>query len=634
MCLKKFYAFLLVLALLSSLIACQSGGKDTSDEVSSGESGEYSNISGDNSENSDESISDESSGPDVTEPVLSKEYAYNIAVGKPYTAISDAYRTDGFGDADDSKGRKLRGKLTDGITANDGSSTYIGGYGSDNLTITVDLGKVQTVYGFGADCYGNQWGVGDPRLTVVEYLVSDDGKEFTSIVKVSPSLKNAKIFQAGSWTGCYYNYFLDKPIETRYVRVVYNITGEHVWTSEICVFGFDKDFLEDENQIPKVFITTKNYDRVHKSAYGKCSIIVYDPSGRYETITDANSEIKIRGNSTSSGAKAPYNIRFSSKENVLGMGKAKKWYLIANMYDKTQIRNKLAYDLASDIGMAYVQESTFVEVYLNGVYKGCYQLCESIGVGDTRVDIDTDGNEFLMEFEPWPNYSNPDFIYTPFYNILLGFNDPEYPTASQRQFLETFFYNAEQAISKRDINEISKYLDIQSFVDAYIVQEFFKQVDYATSSTRFYIKDGKLYQGPVWDFDLSAGNCSSEYYKDYNNVYTTGNSWEGWWCLGLWNRYLFECDDFAELVRARYIELQPYIVNLYKDNELGKNRIDRLLDEFGDDFAKNYTVWSTSEIYSVLERIPSDGTYEGEINYLRSWFESRNEWILTQFGLK
>ena len=127
-------------------------------------------------------------------------------------------------------------------------------------------------------------------------------------------------------------------------------------------------------------------------------------------------------------------------------GKAKKWYLIANMYDKTQIRNKLAYDLASDIGMAYAQESTFVEVYLNGVYKGCYQLCESIGVGDTRVDIDTDGNEFLMEFEPWPNYSNPDFIYTPFYNILLGFNDPEYPTASQRQFLETFFYNAEQAI--------------------------------------------------------------------------------------------------------------------------------------------------------------------------------------------
>ena len=118
-----------------------------------------------------------------------------------------------------------------------------------------------------------------------------------------------------------------------------------------------------------------------------------------------------------------------------------------------------------------------------------------------------------------------------------------------------------------------------------------------------YIKDGKLYQGPVWDFDLSAGNCSSEYYKDYNNVYTTGNSWEGWWCLGLWNRYLFECDDFAELVRARYIELQPYIVNLYKDNELGKNRIDRLLDEFGDDFAKNYTVWSTSEVYSVLERI-------------------------------
>ena len=74
--------------------------------------------------------------------------------------------------------------------------------------------------------------------------------------------------------------------------------------------------------------------------------------------------------------------------------------------------------------------------------------------------------------------------------------------------------------------EIRKYLDIESFVDAFIVQEFFKQVDYATSSTRFYIKDGKLYEGPVWDFDLSSGNCSSSYYKSYNNVNTTGLSWQ------------------------------------------------------------------------------------------------------------
>jgi hypothetical protein len=637
--LKKFIILLIALVILTSLAACAGGGKDNSGDTSSLEnnssdinSDEASSEDASSEESPSEESSDESSQDNGGNNLPPKELAYNIAVDKPYTAVSESYRTDSFGDAADKNGRVLRGKLTDGETAPSGNSSAIGGYGSDTLTVTIDLGERSLIYGVGTDCFGNQWGIGDPGKTVVEYLISDDGTNFDRLSSVSPSLKNATIFYVDDWKGCYYYYYPDKPVYARYVKVIYNITGEHVWSSEIFVFGIEKSFLEDKEAIPRVFIKTENNDRVHKSAYYPCELIVYDPSGRYDMISEPKGEIKIRGNSTSGGAKAPYNIRFSDKENVLGMGKAKKWYLIANMYDKTQIRNKLAFDLASQIGMAYVQESAFVEVYLNGVYRGCYLLCESIGVGETRVDIDITGNEFLFEYEPWENYSNPEWIRTPIYNILLGFNDPDYPNSTQRKYLNDFFDKAERAIATHDIEEIGKYIDIQSFVDAYIVQELFKQVDYATSSTRFYLKDGKLYEGPVWDFDLSAGNCSSSYYMDYNNVYTTGNSWEGWWCRGLWNSHLFKCKEIYEMVKERFSELQPQIINLYKDNDSGKNRIDALLDEFGDDIHKNYTVWSTSEAYSTLERIPSDGTYEGEIDYLRDWLKNRNEWLLQQFN--
>jgi spore coat protein CotH len=247
--------------------------------------------------------------------------------------------------------------------------------------------------------------------------------------------------------------------------------------------------------------------------------------------------------------------------------------------------------------------------------------------------LDTKSNEFLLEFEPWPQYSNPEWIVTPRYHITLGFNDPESPTEEQRKYIEDFFDKAEKAISTSDFEEISKYLDIQSFVDAFIVQEFFKQVDYATSSTRFYIKDGKLYEGPVWDFDLSSGNCSSTYYTGYNNVSTTGLSWQGDYCYGIWNARLFRCKEFEQLVKERYKELQPLIVNVYKDNEIGKNLIDSLLEEFRDDIDRNYTVWSTKAVYSELEKIPEDGTYDSEIAYLRDWLENRNAWMCERYGI-
>ncbi len=631
---KKLISLMLILALfmLSALVSCGGADQTASEDESSEETASSANESEPSVEVSENSENSEDPAP-IDYP---REMAYNIAMGKPYTVVTTSFRTDDFGDADDENGVKLRGKLTDGIAAPNGDNNAVAGYGSDSLIVTINLGEKSRIYGFSADCYGNQWGIANPENTVVEYFISDDGINFTSCAKVSPNLGNAAVFYVNGWAGCNYTFNLENPVDAAYVRVTYQVAGEHIWSSEINVLGFDDSFSENmgANGIPRVYIATQNNDRVHRSEYYPCSILVYDPSGAYKNVSDPNGEIKIRGNSTSGGQKAPYNIRFENKEDLFGMGKCKKWYLLANMYDKTQIRNKLSFGFADDIGMAYVQQSVFVELYLNGAYKGIYQLCESIGVGDTRVDIDITGNEFLLEYEPWEQYSNPEWYRTPICGILLGFNDPESPSTEQRSYIETFFRAAEKAIQSHNFKRISEYIDVQSFVDAYIVQEFFKQVDYATSSTRFYIKDGKLYEGPVWDFDLSSGNCSSAYYVDYNNVNGSGNSWEGWQCFGLWNSRLFACNEFRQAVIDRYKELQPYIVNIYEDNELGKNRINALLDKYSGDIEKNYTIWSLTDIYSDLERIPSDGTYEGEINYLRNWLKNRNAWILEQYGLK
>lgn len=581
-------------------------------------------VSDDLSEGSGEGSNPDPVSDDTTEDP-EPPAAVNVLLGRKYTVEGSGFRTDVYGDFNDAAGKNCRYRLTDGQVADTGSSEFICGYNSGSVSFFFDLGEELKLESWSTDLWGGTWGISPPGEGTVSIYWSVDGVHYNLADTVTPapsSISTVGDFQRGSIDRTFSN-----TITARYIRADYRFNA-FVWTSELQLVAKQPD---PEKMIPRVNIITLNNDRVHKTDYHQCTLQIVDPSGKYKTILDTNGQIKVRGNSTSSGAKQPYNIKFESKQNVLGMGSCKKWYLLANMYDKTQIRNKLSFDFANDIGMAYVQQSTFVRVYLNGEYRGIYQLCESIGTGDTRVDINPKKNEFLLEYEPWPNYANDNWIRTTNYNILLGFNEPDAPTDAQRAWLKDFFRKAETAISSHNIAEIEKYLDVDSFIDAFLVEEFFKEVDYQTSSTRFYIKDGKWYAGPVWDFDLSAGNCSSSYYTGYNNVGGSGNSWEGWYCMGLWNSALFQTPEFKQRTYKRFLEIQPYIVNLYTENELGKSRIDVLLNRFRSEFDLNYTIWSTKEIYSDLERRPSDGTYNGEIVYLRKWLKNRNEWMLEAF---
>ena len=384
-----------------------------------------------------------------------------------------------------------------------------------------------------------------------------------------------------------------------------------------------------DSLLPQVYITTEN--DLKRSTYVSCVITVHDPRGVYDDIYDTESTIKIRGHSTSGGAKTPYNIKFDSKVELLGLGKGKKWNLLANLYDKTQLRNTLAYGFARDAGMEYTSNSCFAELYFNGEYQGMYQICEPVDVSATQVDIDPENNEYLMELEPYAGYSNPYILTTPVLKIILGYNEPDPPTQEQRAWLRNFMGEAENALLSGDYGKVKEYVDVESFARCYIVEEFFKNVDYSVSSTRFYVKDNKLHEGPVWDFDLSSGNCSSTYYQAYNNVGGSGQSYEGLYCVSLFNQYLFRYEEFTQLVSDLYRELQPVIVNLYEDNELGRNRIDSLLMECREDIDRNYTLWSLKKAYNLYEHKPVDGTYDGEIAYLKNWLKMRNQWLYDQY---
>ncbi len=328
------------------------------------------------------------------------------------------------------------------------------------------------------------------------------------------------------------------------------------------------------DDIPQVYINTQGEVTKDYFPEANTTITVVDKEGgTYSDIIDTVSNIKIRGNSTASANKKPWNIKFDSKRNVLGMTKGKKWCLLANAYDKSLMRNKLALEMGHSINMPYTSESRYVEVYINGTYNGNYLLATPVEVKKERVNIDAydaDSLDVLLElgtrYEADVNHFTTTVLGTTF-----DVNDPEKDGEiatdelnAKIERIKNYLNNYETCLKTGNYNEIVKYMDVDSFVDFYVISEFFKNADFNFSSTRFYIKNNKIYAGPLWDFDLSCGNLNPNSYADY---YDDGVSYKNYRCRKMtWYAKLFDTDWFQAKVQKRFEEMQYIIQNMYMED--------------------------------------------------------------------
>lgn len=393
------------------------------------------------------------------------------------------------------------------------------------------------------------------------------------------------------------------------------------------------DYLSSD--ISAVYIEYNKAPTVN-GGYVGAKVSVVDHKGALNTLViDNSAQIRIRGNTTALFDKTPYNIKFSQKQNLFGMGDDSGWYLLANAFDKTLLRNAIALEFSKRAGVTYCAEYRFVDVYVNGKYRGNYLLTEKIEANKDRIDIDVENGDFLIEIT---EKSGGDITYvtTSSLNARFEVNEPEKPTAAQKQKLQSILDKADAAIKSGNINEMKKYINIESFVNFYIANEYLKMLDFHYSSPRFYIKDSIVYAGPVWDFDLSMGNANANFapYADYMSGNGLGASYKGLWCQRSfpWYVTLMQNPEFKKLVKARYNELQPQIINTYEDNELGKNMVDSFYNEYKASFHRNFTTagW-TFTLSSGFENVPKP-TLVANIDDLKNWLKNRNKWLLSEFN--
>jgi len=360
----------------------------------------------------------------------------------------------------------------------------------------------------------------------------------------------------------------------------------------------------------------------------------------FGSVEEQPAQIRIRGYSSTWAKKKAYNIKFTEKVDLFGMGAGKKWCLIANAYDKTLLRNSIGLELAEKLRLDFVSSTQLCKVYMDGVYLGVYTAMEPVDEGKNRVDIDLSAGDFLLERSRLREEAGVTYITT---NGGLRFEmrDPETPDAVQLAAITELVNQAEAAVQTRDHKVYRGYIDVASFVDYYIFHELIKDIDFAQYSTRYYMKDGVLYAGPPWDLDLTMGNVSKKsgewkYWNYHNQDESTdqsGDSTRAFWAQK--DFYMWLCQDpwFQNAVRERWKELHPVIDNLAVDNELGQNRLDVYVQTYQADLETNFTEagWSLGWPAGRLENQSPSKTYAGNVEILRDWLQRRIAWLDSQW---
>ena len=363
-------------------------------------------------------------------------------------------------------------------------------------------------------------------------------------------------------------------------------------------------------------------------------------------LCDKKVSIKGRGNTSFNlFEKKGYQLEFSKDTSILGMSPAKKWVLIANANDDTLMRNYIAYSLSEMLGMPYTTNFRFVDLWIDGDYRGLYMIGEKIEIGENRIALKNKlGAIFELDFafyeeeDYWffdkfsglhftvkdsvekidAGNNNPD-------EINSSINDIEQISIFKDKFNAFFelinFTNPDRR--NLTIEDLSKHIDVDSFAKYFLIDEFLLNREGFNTSFYWYVDgiDDLLHVGPVWDFDTSMGDDGIEpdtFYGHNNiifsNLLTIPAFYEYTNELYRKNIYTFRYLSFSakayhtKIAKSAAMNFKRYNI-LGKDNEKG-GTYSKTFDEacdflkgWLDERYKNFKVLDNSEKIYVNEDI-------------------------------
>lgn len=392
------------------------------------------------------------------------------------------------------------------------------------------------------------------------------------------------------------------------------------------------DLGEFSTTLPVVYMNTKGQQVLKENAiWGNIALL--DGNGEEQSVFSIpnsiyRATIKYRGASSySKFDKKQYRIKFyknekdSAKEvSLAGMGANSEWVLNGPYLDKTLIRNKLVYDLARELN-GWAPDTRFVELFVDGEYQGVYLAVEPVTNGESRLRlaefgllsgetayivnrdrIDT-GSE---EIDTWGKTNG----YT--YNALyIRYPSKNKITEKQKAYIQKDISEFEQILYGENFSDkrigYQAYIDMDNWVDYFIINEFAMNYDAGNLSTYLYKElDGKL-QLAVWDFNNGFDNY--QWFRTETDVlHTVENSWF---------QRLWQDENFRDRVCERYRQLRETTL---ADEHIAE-KIASYQEELGEAVDRNFKVWG----YSFKENLLAGTSKEGTSRNIRSYEEAMKQ---------
>ena len=400
-----------------------------------------------------------------------------------------------------------------------------------------------------------------------------------------------------------------------------------------------EDFRPFDSTLPLIVINSFGQTIPHRTK-AQASFRIVEPAGGgsislFETAAwEGRVEINQRGNTSRQFPKRSYTVKLidergrSAKAPLAGLPEDSDWVLYAPYFDRTLLRDVLAYDLSNRIGR-YAPRTRYVEVFMAGPqgilrnrdYVGVYVLEEKIKRGRNRVNFGDaeDGRSdspagYLFKMDH-VDPGEKGFRTARGLHFLHVQPKEREITAEQSAWLVNYLNRWERTLHGRTFADpdegYAKFLDVDAFIDHYWLVEMSKNVDGFRFSAFLQLSEGgKLKMGPIWDWDQSFGNA---------NFYD-GDNPEGWYWPFIreteinWFARLNKDPQFQRRHAERWFELRrgPFATAQILE------RIDAFVATLGDARRRNSDRW------------PTRSEYQNYVQRMKSWIRQRVEWIEQQ----
>ncbi len=372
------------------------------------------------------------------------------------------------------------------------------------------------------------------------------------------------------------------------------------------------DWLTDRPEVPTIYINTADGQAVTSKDYFKDATISIDGHGIFPSMEETAMQIRGRGNSSWGWAKKPYRLKFAEKKKPLGMTSGKNWVLLANGINGSLMSNAVGMKAANLMKASAANHIVPVDLYLNGEYRGSYNLTEKVGFSNNSVDLADETAAALLELDSYYDEpSNQKFRSYP-YNLPINIKEPEFAEGTTTLTLDVIQndFNAFMATLSKG-KDISKYVDVEQLARFLMVNELICNFElYHPKSTFCYRESfasdtSKYVFGPVWDLDWGFGYEQGHNYFRYN---TTSNFW-----IDMPN---FEVKQFIQDLRWNYEPLCETYKQLW--GEFMGEDLQELME-----YCQDYYNFAR-ESFALNRGKWGDGTdYAAQAKEAANWLETR-----------